>query len=187
MWRTSTTLTSGWTTGGEYDPAEAAPIQDSTGAFYGTFSSGGAGKAGILYKVEKLAQSIIVPSIPPKHVGTTIVQGLTATSGLPVSYQVISGPGVLTPQGLKLTATGTVVVKATQPGLADLRRRSARHGGHPGGAVGAGLEGGPWRKISQNFVDTDGGWPHGRARSRPLLNLGTCLNPGVDFLPLLQG
>lgn len=40
----------------------------------------------------------------------------TSTSGLPVAYQIISGPGNITEGIFTITKTGTVVIKAFQPG-----------------------------------------------------------------------
>lgn len=40
----------------------------------------------------------------------------SSTSGLPVSFEIVSGPGVLTGSLVELTGAGILVIKATQPG-----------------------------------------------------------------------
>ena len=48
---------------------------------------------------------------------TEIVLSATASSGLPVTYDLISGPATLAGNVLTLNGTtGTIVVEATQPG-----------------------------------------------------------------------
>jgi alpha-tubulin suppressor-like RCC1 family protein len=65
----------------------------------------------------KLPQTILVPSvIPQQYVGTTQSQPLTATSGLPVTARIISGPASFTTTGLQFTAVGTVVIQLSQIG-----------------------------------------------------------------------
>jgi hypothetical protein len=65
-------------------------------------------------------QSITFPPLTPITYGqvTTLNLVATASSGLPVTLQVVSGPGTLGANGTTLTITGggTIVITATQPG-----------------------------------------------------------------------
>ncbi len=61
-------------------------------------------------------QTITFPAISEQVAGTTINLNATASSGLPVAFSFISGPGILTGSSLKLTGAGTVVVAANQAG-----------------------------------------------------------------------
>lgn len=48
--------------------------------------------------------------------GTTVSLNATSSSGLPINYNVVSGPATLTSQTLNLTGPGIVTVRASQPG-----------------------------------------------------------------------
>ena len=70
------------------------------------------------FPADTISQTIIFP-----HTDTiTLAPGLrialpaTASSGLPVFYQKISGPGNVVNDSLLLTAVGTIIIKALQPG-----------------------------------------------------------------------
>lgn len=68
----------------------------------------------------RLLQTITFPAIPDRHLDQgTVTLGATASSGLGVTYAVISGPA--TPSGNVLTFTGygTVTVRASQAGNGD--------------------------------------------------------------------
>jgi hypothetical protein len=63
-------------------------------------------------------QTITFPvSSPVKFSTNTIALAATASSGLPVSYALISGPAILSNSILTLTGVGTVKVSASQPGV----------------------------------------------------------------------
>jgi sugar lactone lactonase YvrE len=67
------------------------------------------------------SQSINFPSIGAVPYGSPAIKlSATATSGLPVTFQVVSGPATLASNGyvLNLTGTGTVVIAAGQSGSA---------------------------------------------------------------------
>ena len=49
---------------------------------------------------------------------TPILLSGTSTSGLPVEYSIVSGPATISGSNLTLTNTGTVVIRASQPGNA---------------------------------------------------------------------
>jgi immunoglobulin I-set domain protein len=63
-------------------------------------------------------QDIIFPELPARSVGDApFLLAAKATSGLPVTFEVVSGPAVLDGRTLKLRgATGLVIVRATQAG-----------------------------------------------------------------------
>ncbi|HEV3273033.1 MAG TPA: choice-of-anchor tandem repeat GloVer-containing protein [Candidatus Methylacidiphilales bacterium] len=66
-----------------------------------------------------LVQTINFPALNPEQVaGTNVTLVATATSGLPVSFSVLSGPASLSGNVLTFNATGTVVVQASQAGNA---------------------------------------------------------------------
>jgi sugar lactone lactonase YvrE len=67
----------------------------------------------------KVAQTINFPPIPGiAYRYAAIALSATASSGLPVTFTVVSGPGVLVSGGqwLRVTGVGTVVIAATQAG-----------------------------------------------------------------------
>ncbi len=67
----------------------------------------------------KLAQVISFPAPGDRPAGAPPwAPGATASSGLPVSYAVASGPAVVTGGQVQVTGSGTVVVVASQPGNA---------------------------------------------------------------------
>jgi hypothetical protein len=62
-------------------------------------------------------QAISFPQIPDKlTTDPPFALNATASSGLPVSYEIISGPATLNGSTVTLTGAGEVVVKAYQPG-----------------------------------------------------------------------
>ncbi len=67
----------------------------------------------------KADQSIIFSRPPDLTLGTApFTLSATASSGLPVSFRVISGPATLSGNVLSITATGAVAIEASQPGNA---------------------------------------------------------------------
>jgi hypothetical protein len=75
-----------------------------------------AGTATATFNVAKEPQTIaFAPLASPLPVGT-VTLAATATSGLPVSFSVVSGPATVSGAVLTLTGTGTVVVAANQAG-----------------------------------------------------------------------
>ena len=67
------------------------------------------------FTVTKATQSIDFPAISGQSVGDTVALNATASSGLPVSYNV-SGPATLAGNVLTCTGAGTVTVTASQVG-----------------------------------------------------------------------
>ena len=74
-----------------------------------------------VYRVRTPAeQTISFPAIPDQLTTDTAALAATASSGLPVSFAVVAGPGVITGQtNLTFTTAGTVSVMAIQPGDPD--------------------------------------------------------------------
>ncbi|WP_439585154.1 T9SS type A sorting domain-containing protein [Dyadobacter bucti] len=69
------------------------------------------------FAVSKRNQSITFNTIPGKTFGDPPFSlTATATSGLPVTYGIVSGPATLNSNTLAMTAAGTVVVEARQTG-----------------------------------------------------------------------
>src|SRR6185295_9268981 len=68
----------------------------------------------------KLDQSITFPALTNKTIGEPpFTLSATASSGLPVSFAILSGPATNSGAVLTLTNTGTVVVRASQAGDAN--------------------------------------------------------------------
>lgn len=67
--------------------------------------------------VERLAQEIDFPALADRgYTPVPFALGATADSGLPVGFELLSGPATLDGSTVTLTGTGTVVVRATQAG-----------------------------------------------------------------------
>ena len=65
----------------------------------------------------QVAQTITFPTIPTQTYGTApITLTATATSGLPVSYAVTSGPATVSDSSLTITGAGSITVQASQAG-----------------------------------------------------------------------
>ncbi len=78
----------------------------------GTFTSGNQS-----FTTPQAAQTITFPNPGTKIVGDApFALGATVTSGLPVSYIIVSGPATISGGNLTLTGAGTVVVRASQAG-----------------------------------------------------------------------
>ena len=70
--------------------------------------------------VQKAAQSISFGALPTQILGgAPLVLSATSSSGLPVTFSVVSGPGSLSGNTLSFTAAGTVVLAANQSGDAN--------------------------------------------------------------------
>lgn len=72
------------------------------------------------FSVNAAAQTITFPNpgtLPNGVAPVTLTA--TASSGLPITYTVISGPGTISGSTLTVTGTGTIVVEADQDGSAD--------------------------------------------------------------------
>ncbi len=70
----------------------------------------------IKFTVSKLAQKITFPALGVVNVGQVVTLSATSTSGLPISYSVISGAATLSGNSITFTATGAVKLSANQTG-----------------------------------------------------------------------
>lgn len=71
------------------------------------------------FVVGKASQTIDFAPLPPANVQDVVTLSATASSGLPVAFDIISGPGALAGNALSFTGEGAVVVEASQPGDAN--------------------------------------------------------------------
>lgn len=75
------------------------------------------GDAGGSLTITKGVQTIDFPAIPPQSATAAVTLAATGgPSGNPVIYEIESGPGAIEGNELTFTASGTVVVRATQAG-----------------------------------------------------------------------
>jgi hypothetical protein len=68
------------------------------------------------FVINKAAQTISFAALTPINKSESIQLNATSTSGLPVSYQVVSGPGILSGSVLSFNGEGEVSVIASQAG-----------------------------------------------------------------------
>jgi uncharacterized delta-60 repeat protein len=69
------------------------------------------------YLLDPLVQSITFPAVGPLHVGpATVTLSATASSGLPVTYRVLSGPCHVSAATLSVSGVGSCQVAADQAG-----------------------------------------------------------------------
>jgi hypothetical protein len=80
-----------------------------------------AGTQQATFSVTGKAQTIsfVAPSTPVNYGAAPIMLTASATSGLPVTFRVVSGSGVVSGSALSITGAGTVVVAADQAGNVD--------------------------------------------------------------------
>lgn len=72
---------------------------------------------GISFSGEKQEQTITFQPIPDKTYGAEPFEvSATASSGLPVSFSIVSGPATVSGSTVTITGAGTVVVRASQAG-----------------------------------------------------------------------
>ncbi len=88
-------------------------VQGADGTFYGaTFAA-----AGTLFRISATnPQTITFPPVTGATFNRTVTLKATASSGLPVSYTILSGPAVLTGNQLKFLSIEPVTVAASQAG-----------------------------------------------------------------------
>jgi hypothetical protein len=71
----------------------------------------------ISYTVDAMSQTIAFPQpATPAYADTSVTLAATATSGLPVTYTVVSGPATVSGSSLSFRGAGTAVVAADQSG-----------------------------------------------------------------------
>ncbi len=72
--------------------------------------------AHLSFTVSKVTQTITFPAIGEHQVGDVFPLTVTASSGLPVTLSIASGPATLSGSTVTVTAKGTVKIKAVQAG-----------------------------------------------------------------------
>ncbi|MEN9403992.1 MAG: hypothetical protein RL091_2695 [Verrucomicrobiota bacterium] len=131
------TLITSATTGGNVTPGGSYPYgtsvtvsatPDSTHSFIGWAGDASSTASSILLTLtspfnvqavftDKTGQTIAFPSPGNQPVGTpAFTLTGSASSGLPISYTVLSGPAVVSGDQLTITGPGSVTVQASQPG-----------------------------------------------------------------------
>jgi sugar lactone lactonase YvrE len=106
----------------DFTPQSAgSPLTESVSIAYNASGAQGAQQQLVVSgtSLAKSSQSIEFSSIPETMYGAAPIPLVaTASSGLPVTFQVLSGPGSLTDNGkmLSVNGAGTIVVEATQSG-----------------------------------------------------------------------
>lgn len=95
-------------------------IQAKDGNLYGTTSSGGFPfYSGVVYEIALTppqAQTILFPPVGTVRLGQTVALTATASSTLPVTYRVVSGPATISGNNVTFTGVGTVKLVAEQAG-----------------------------------------------------------------------
>ncbi len=94
---------------------------NSSGASAGTITLN-VGSAGSTKKTQTVS---IIPPVSDIFVGQTLALSATSSSGLPVTYAVISGDGTLIGNNLVINSAGSVTVRAAQAGDATYAAASA--------------------------------------------------------------
>lgn len=99
------------------------------GQFYGTTFEGGTANAGTFFEVILTSaepQTITFPEVGVVKVGQTVTLTATASSGLPVTYKVVSGSATVSGDQATFTGAGRVTLSAIQSGTANFKPREAR-------------------------------------------------------------
>ncbi len=109
----TTTLQKTWTSGGSFTVFAQARCAIHT-------NNVSALSAPLAVTVNKLSQTITFGPLANKMYGDPPFDvSATASSGLPVSFSIVSGPATIAGNTVTITGTGTVTVKASQPGDAN--------------------------------------------------------------------
>jgi formylglycine-generating enzyme required for sulfatase activity len=99
------------------DPGIRNGINGFRSARSASVASSAASAAFELNPLTRIAQTVTFDSLPAKTLGDIPFALLaTASSGLPVSFQIVSGPATLTGGAVWLNGVGTVTVRASQAG-----------------------------------------------------------------------
>lgn len=103
-----------------YDGAEEAPVHAGDYAVVAeTADARYEGRAEGILAVAKAGQGIEFPEVGWQVWTNEVVLGAEASSGLPVVYTVVSGPGTVSGNVLSFSGPGTVMVSAGQAGNGD--------------------------------------------------------------------
>jgi hypothetical protein len=122
---TSGSLASGDTVGYAYASTSSANAGTYTGLTTATISNAGAPTTRTSsytisytgsYTINALSQTVTFTPVGNQTVGTPLQLVATASSGLPVTFAVNSGPASITSGQANFSAAGTVTITATQSG-----------------------------------------------------------------------
>ncbi len=114
---TATTLPEGLAVSLTYDGGTMAPAgADTYSVIAAVNNPNWSGTASGTLRVSKGTQHILFPSIPDQVSSDSLDLAATADSGLPVCFQIGSGPAVLSGDEVSFTGSGTVEVTASQSG-----------------------------------------------------------------------
>jgi len=115
---TATTTPASLTVNFTYDTSATAPTDAGSYAVVATVDDATyAGSVSGTLTIEKADQTVAFTPVGSVTVGTPVTLSATASSGLAVSYSVVSGDASLTGDQLTVnSAAGTVTVRATQSG-----------------------------------------------------------------------
>lgn len=93
-------------------------VMGKDGNLYGTTPSGGTANAGVVfeYALAAPAQVITFPPIGAVIYGQTATLNATASSGLPITYSIVSGTATISGNQVTFTKAGTVKLAANQSG-----------------------------------------------------------------------
>jgi len=115
---TATTMPSGLTVTFTYNGITNQPVNAGTYAVVGIINSSNySGQANADLAIAMANQTIIFPSIGDQYWTNHVTLSATASSGLPVNFAVVSGPGQISGNtNLTFTEGGVVVISADQSG-----------------------------------------------------------------------
>jgi hypothetical protein len=100
-----------------YDGSAAEPIDAGSYAVAATIvSSNYSATASGILTIAKAPQTITFPAVGVVQPGETTTLSATASSGLPVTFAIMSGSATLSGSTLSISGAGDVVVRATQAG-----------------------------------------------------------------------
>ena len=105
-----------------WDTVQFTPAANQSSVAGGAAACAALGRATVVASgstPQQITQTIAYGPIGDHCYGDTIALAAAASSGLPVSFAVISGPATITGNILKVIGLGTVTVEAVQPGNAN--------------------------------------------------------------------
>ncbi len=114
---TATTTPSGRSVDFTFDGSSTAPTNVGSYNVTGTINDPTyAGEASGLFVIQSANQTITFPAQSSRGVGETFNPGATSSLGLPVTYEVVSGPAETDGSLVTVTGIGTVTLRASQTG-----------------------------------------------------------------------
>lgn len=87
-------------------------------------NANGAGQATLTLTIAKATQTITFPNPGTRDLGAIFELTASATSGLPITYTVLSGPASVSGSTATITGAGSVTIRASQPGNANFSAAS---------------------------------------------------------------